>query len=340
MATKDEFEKHVMDEGESILQNHETDMNNIIASNQAAQDKALGLLGVKDDGTIAEDSITDRLMDVQNANTDFAIQQIENQKEKAGEEYAKEQGAAYADYQKQIDPYGVNAEQMAANGLRNTGYAESSKVAMYNQYQTRITAARTSYQQAIKDYDMAITQARLQNSSVLAQIAVDALKQRMEYIIQFSAQNTSLLASLAQQKTAIRQQNLSNYMSVYNMLKGETGENLVKEEQPKEEQPIVEPPKTEQSNSSANSNKGAFQGPSVTGFVMRKANETSFTSVSDVNKFFKEQGIDTKGVDLPLINENQWNRSKRKGDQDWAMQYNTYEEYLKEYVLAVIEATL
>lgn len=327
MATKDEFEKHVMDEGESILQNHETDMNNIIASNQAAQDKALGLLGVKDDGTIAEGSITDRLMDVQNANTDFAIQQIENQKEKAGEEYAKEQGAAYADYQKQIDPYGVNAEQMAANGLRNTGYAESSKVAMYNQYQTRITAARTSYQQAIKDYDMAITQARLQNSSVLAQIAVDALKQRMEYIIQFSAQNTSLLSSLAQQKTAIRQQNLSNYMSVYNMLNQQSNEAYTK---------FDDQSNTNTSNNTSNKkdDNALYFGP----FVIEQAEKKQFTSVSDVNDFFKYNKIDTTQLEMPLISKNQWKKAKRKGQQGYEYAYNSYEDYLNAYVVAALRA--
>ena len=333
MATEIKYDEFVEKQGEDILNTYTNEMTDAINANQAAQNKVLDQLGeMNDDGTWTEDSATDKLMDVQNESTDFAIQQIEEQKNRAEKDYAKEQGAAYADYQKQIDPYGVASEQMAANGLRNTGYAESSKVSMYNQYQTRITAARESYQNAIKDYDMAITQARLQNSSALAQIAVDALRQRMEYIIQFSTNNTSLLTSLASQRMAIKQQNLSNYMTVYNQLKGE---NYFKQEETE-----VEPPKTEQTGSTGSSNNGAFQGPSVTGFVMRKANETSFTSVSDVNKFFKEHGIDTKGVDLPLINENQWNRSKRKGDQDWAMQYNTYAEYLKEYVLAVIEATL
>ncbi len=325
MATKDEFEKHVMDEGESILQDHETDINNIIASNKAEQDKALGLLGVNDDGTFTEGSITDRLMDVQNENTDFAIQQIENQKEKAGEEYAKEQGAAYADYQKQIDPYGVNAEQMAANGLRNTGYAESSKVAMYNQYQTRITAARTSYQQAIKDYDMAITQARLQNSSVLAQIAVDALKQRMEYIIQFSAQNTSLLTSLAQQKTAIRQQNLSNYMSVYNQLNGQTSENWIGDGEGDNYPTTVTTgtPNTKISSDYQKVMKHAY---------IAEAEQTAILTRNAAERFLNEKGIDESKRTYKMLTRDEWKKGKKEG-KGGVYAYASYPYYLKEYVL-------
>lgn len=326
MATKDEFEKHVMDEGESIFQDHVADINNIIASNKAEQDKALGLLGeMKDDGTFTEGSVTDKLMDVQNANTDFAIQQIENQKEKAGEEYAKEQGAAYADYQKQIDPYGVNAEQMAANGLRNTGYAESSKVAMYNQYQTRITAARTSYQQAIKDYDMAITQARLQNSSVLAQIAVDALRQRMEYIIQFSAQNTGLLTSLAQQKTAIRQQNLSNYMSVYNMLNGETNENWIGDGEGDNYPTTVTTgtPNTKISSDYQKVMKHAY---------IAEAEQTAILTRNAAERFLNEKGIDESKRTYKMLTRDEWKQGKKEG-KGGVYAYASYPYYLKEYVL-------
>ena len=52
----------------------------------------------------------------QQAQTDFAIEKIEQQKGQAEQDYIKEQSGAYKDWQKQSDAYGVNAEQRAANG--------------------------------------------------------------------------------------------------------------------------------------------------------------------------------------------------------------------------------
>ena len=107
----------------------------------------------------------------QQEQTDFAIDEINQQKEWAKKDYTKEQSGAYADWQKQSNQYGVNAEQRAASGLTNTGYTESSQVSMYNEYQNRVTAARETYSRAVQNYDNAITEARLQNNSTLAEIA-------------------------------------------------------------------------------------------------------------------------------------------------------------------------
>ena len=66
------------------------------------------------------------------------------EKEKAEKEYQKEAKASYIDYQKEVDRYGVSRENMVSNGLSNSGYAESSKVDMYNTYQNRVATARES----------------------------------------------------------------------------------------------------------------------------------------------------------------------------------------------------
>ena len=67
---------------------------------------------------------------IQQENTDFAIEKVEQQKAQANKDYTKEQAGAYVDWQKQSNQYGANAEQMAANGLTNTGFSESSQVSM------------------------------------------------------------------------------------------------------------------------------------------------------------------------------------------------------------------
>ena len=113
---------------------------------------------------------------LQQQNTDFAIEQVEQQKAQAEKDYTKEQSGAYVDWQKQSNQYGATAEAQAAQGLNNTGYSESSQVSMYNTYQNRVATARESYNKAVLNYDNAIKDAQLQNNSKLAEIAFQALQ--------------------------------------------------------------------------------------------------------------------------------------------------------------------
>ncbi|MGN0693732.1 MAG: hypothetical protein ACI4LK_02335 [Lentihominibacter sp.] len=130
---------------------------------------------------------------LQQQNTDFAIEKINQEKDKAGKDYTKEQSGAYTDWQKQSDQYGVNAEQMAAQGLSNTGYSESSQVSMYNTYQNRIAMARESYNNAVLNYDNAIKDAMLQNNAKLAEIAYNALQTELQLALEgFQYKNTLL----------------------------------------------------------------------------------------------------------------------------------------------------
>lgn len=150
----------------------------------------------------------------QQAQTDFAIEQIERQKDQAKQDYTKEQSGAYVDWQKQSNQYGANAEQMAAQGLANTGYAESSMVSMYNTYQNRITAARESYNRAVLNYDNAIKDARLQNNSVLAEIAYEALQQQLELSLQGFQYKNTLIREKAKEKTTLNNTYYERYQDV------------------------------------------------------------------------------------------------------------------------------
>ena len=136
----------------------------------------------------------------QQANTDFAIEQIEQQKEQANKDYTKEQKASYVDWQKASNRYGANAESMAAAGLTNTGYSESSQVSMYNTYQNRVATARDTYNRAILQYDNSIKEAQLANNSALAEIAYKALQTKLQLSLEgFQYKNTLLQAQLATQ---------------------------------------------------------------------------------------------------------------------------------------------
>ena len=135
---------------------------------------------------------------IQNQQTDFAIEKVEQQKEWAKQDYTKEQKGAYTDWQKQSNQYGANAEANAK--MLNSGYVESSQVQMYTAYQNRVATARDSYNRAVVEYDNAIKDARLQNSAKLAEIAYQALQQKLELALQgFQYKNTLLQQKLTAQ---------------------------------------------------------------------------------------------------------------------------------------------
>lgn len=207
------------EQGNDVMKEYETGMQKAIDSNNNAMNDALDEIGeMGKNGKWTKGSATAALVDAQNAQTDFAIEEIKQQKEQAHKDYTKEQSGAYTDWQKQSNAYGANAEQLASQGLLRSGYSESSKVAMYNQYQTRVTAAREAMVRADQEFANNMNQARLQNNSTLAQIYLDAYKQRLEVITQYTFQGNQLLTQLAQQKAAIKQQNQANYQSVYNQI--------------------------------------------------------------------------------------------------------------------------
>lgn len=163
--------------------------------------------------------------ELQQQQTDFTIEQIEQQKEQTQKDLAKEQGAAYTDYQKQTAKHGVNAEQMAAQGMTGTGYSESSRVAMYTAYQNRVAVARESAEKAMVSFNNAITQARMQNSSVLAQIAFDGLKTQLELGLQGMQYENQILTEMLGLKLNTKNMYHGQYMDILNQINQEKAFN-------------------------------------------------------------------------------------------------------------------
>ena len=196
MSTKnpiDEQLKQQEEAGNSIVDDYSKDMQAVVDEIDAGRTEAIDAINQ------TEQAQKDALQ----AETDFTIRGIEQQKSEAKDDYYKEQKAAYGDYQRQVDPYGVNAERMAANGLQNSGYAESSQVAMYNQYQQRITAARESYVKLQQEFSNQINAAKLANNSALAEIAAKAATERAALIVEFATKRTDLLTTIAQNKASV-----------------------------------------------------------------------------------------------------------------------------------------
>lgn len=158
---------------------------------------------------------------LQQEKTDFAIEQIEQQKTQARQDYLKEQSGAYVDWQKQSNQYGANAEQQAQMGLAHTGFSESSQVSMYNTYQKRYMAARESYNRAVLEYNNAIKDARLQNNSKLAEIAYQALQQQLELSLQGFQYKNQLILDKADRKAEIDDRYYNRYQDVLQQINTE-----------------------------------------------------------------------------------------------------------------------
>lgn len=156
----------------------------------------------------------DKQSQLQQEQTDFAIKEINQQKEQAKKDYTKEQSGAYVDWQKQSNQYGANSEEIAAGGMTNTGFAESSQVSMYNTYQNRVATAREAYDRAVLNYNNSITQAQLQNSSVLAEIAYEALQKQLELSLQGFQYKNQLILDKANKKTELENSYYQRYQDV------------------------------------------------------------------------------------------------------------------------------
>jgi len=114
-----------------------------------------------------------------NTSTQQAIDELERNKEKAQEEALKTNRALYTDYQKQINPYGVNAENLAEQGLSKSGLAETTKANYYNTYRNAKTEAQNNAKIIKADFDAKIAQARQNGDLQLAQSALEMYQQRI-----------------------------------------------------------------------------------------------------------------------------------------------------------------
>lgn len=113
------------------------------------------------------------------ANTNQVVNRINQNKDYAEQDYQKQARGAYQDYQKLVNPYGVQAENAYAQGLGKAGYAETSKLNAYNTYQNRYASARSDAQRAKTEFDNEIAEALLSGNKDKAQIALNKLQQQM-----------------------------------------------------------------------------------------------------------------------------------------------------------------
>lgn len=164
---------------------------------------------------------TNKQQAIQQANTNWAVDKINQQKEQAEKDYIKEQKGAYTDYQKAIDEYGVNAEQRASTGMNNSGYTETAQMMAFNSYQNRYASAKEDYNNAVLNYNNGIKDAMLQNSSSLAQIAYEGLQSQLELALQGFQYKNELLQTQFNNQMQIESLYETKYNNVLNQINEE-----------------------------------------------------------------------------------------------------------------------
>jgi hypothetical protein len=293
----------------------------------------------------------DKQTELQKENLDFTIDTINQQKDQARKDYEKEQSGAYVDWQKQSNQYGVNAEKMASAGMANSGYSESSQVSMYNAYQSRLTAARESCNIAVLNYDNLIKEAKLENSSILAEIAIEALQKQLELSLQgFQYKNTLIL-----EKANARRQIKSLYQSKYTDILNQINIENAREEEKRqfdilhpnveiENSEQIEKPETnntsytpkEISNGVQNMNKGINPNASNKQAIGEELSAMRGFTYDKAKAFVEEHGLSNGGV--PLLSSYAWNQAKRTGQLKNGMEkFSTYSEYLRAWLFWCVE---
>lgn len=271
----------------------------------------------------------DKQSQLQQEKTDFAIDQINQQKEQAAKDYAKEQSGAYVDWQKQSNAYGANAEAMAAQGLAGSGYSESSQVSMYNTYQNRVATARESYNKIVMNYDNAFKEAQLQNNVALAEIAYNAMEQQLELALSgFQYKNTLLQEQLSAQQSVENNyynryldvlQQINNENSLAEQVRQYNAKLDFESEQARLDREhdfavLAEKAKNDQEYANL------FQIPTETDQTPAEATFTPQEAIEILNK----SGASRYVANMKSADE--WKQSRA------AMPHATYEEYLKAYV--------
>lgn len=119
-----------------------------------------------------------------NQQTQKNVDELNYQKNKIDKETQKTTSGLYTNYQKMDNNYGIQAEQRAQMGLANSGYSETARVNLYNNYQKNVTDTVNNANQLKADFDFQIAQARQTGDITLAQNQLALYQQQMQLLTQ------------------------------------------------------------------------------------------------------------------------------------------------------------
>lgn len=151
----------------------------------------------------------------------FQQEQIEKQKQEAQQIKEIEAKKAKNDYTSFVNPYGYQAEQLASQGLANSGVSETAKLGGWNTYQNRLATANKTMQDAFTEYDTAINEARLNNDVQKAQNALTKLQMQLEYAQNYYSNKSTISQNQLSNNQALDSDYYNRYQTEYNNIQAE-----------------------------------------------------------------------------------------------------------------------
>lgn len=130
------------------------------------------------------DNALQQQQDITNKQTEMSVAELERNKEQIDKDATKTNRALYTEYRKASNPYGANAEQLASQGLGNSGYAESTQANLYNTFQKNVTDTLNNARELKSNFDFEINKARQTGDITLAQNALAIYQQKMNLLTQ------------------------------------------------------------------------------------------------------------------------------------------------------------
>ena len=131
-----------------------------------------------------QNNYRERQQDLNNEIIDKGLQktqaQVDFEKSQYEQEAQKAANALHSNYQKEQSDYGARAESIASQGLANSGYAESSRVSLYNNYQNNVTNIMNELNNEKAKLDLQMNQAYIDADIQKAQNMVSIYQQKME----------------------------------------------------------------------------------------------------------------------------------------------------------------
>ncbi len=130
------------------------------------------------------DNALQQQQDITNKQTALNVAELERNKQEIDKDVDKTNKALYAEYRKASNPYGQNAENLASQGLGNSGYAETTQTNLFNTYQRNVTDTLNNARDLKSDFDFQISKARQTGDITLAQNALAIYNQKMQLLTQ------------------------------------------------------------------------------------------------------------------------------------------------------------
>lgn len=121
---------------------------------------------------------------ITNKQTEMNVQELQRQQQEVEKDAIKTNKALYTEYKKASNPFGANAENLASQGLGNSGYAETTQTNLYNTYQKNVTDTLNNARDLKSDFDFQISKARQTGDITLAQNALAIYNQKMQLLTQ------------------------------------------------------------------------------------------------------------------------------------------------------------